>query len=398
MPVFAYRALTAAGRARGGVIDAESTRAAWQALRVRGVFPTDLREQGAGPTWTRRRLRAADLAAATRALATLIGAGLPVAEALAAVAEQSEHPALVRGLTLAQARIREGEPLADALAASPRVFGPLACDLVRAGEASGALAVVLGRLAEHTAAAAAVRARLRAALTYPAVMTLATAAVLAFLLAWVVPQVTQLFVETGARLPLATRALLAVTRLAGETWWAALPLGAGAIFALRAWAATPAGAARLDAASLRLPIAGAVVRKAALARLARTLATLLESGVPLEAALGIAAGATGNRRLAGAVAEARSAVREGEALAPALGATGAFPPLLLRLAAVGERGGSLGETLARAADAYEGEVAAAVETVTALAEPLLILVMGGVVLALVAAILLPLFELSALVR
>src|SRR5437762_12227486 len=140
MPVFAYRALTGGGRARGGVIGAGRARAAGQALRARGVYPPDLREQAAGAGWAGSRLGAEELAAATRQLATLVGAGVPVAEALAAVAEQSEHPTLVRGLTVAEARLREGEPLADALAASPRVFPPLFRDLVRAGEASGALA------------------------------------------------------------------------------------------------------------------------------------------------------------------------------------------------------------------------------------------------------------------
>src|SRR5881398_74434 len=235
MPVFAYRALTGGRRARGGVIGAESARAAWQELRARGVYPTELREQAAGSGWAGRRLGA---------------------EELAAVAEQSEHPALVRGLTVAEARLREGEPLADALAASPRVFPPLFRDLVRAGEASGALAAVLARLADHTEAAAAVAARLRAALTYPAVMAAATAAVLVFLLAWVVPQLTQLFAETGTRLPLATRLLIGATAGVGRTWWLVLAAGAGAAWALARWAATPAGRARCDAALLGAPLAG----------------------------------------------------------------------------------------------------------------------------------------------
>src|SRR5256885_3931894 len=167
MPVFAYRALTGGGRARGGVIGAESARAAWQELRARGVYPTELREQEAGTGWAGRRLGAEELAAGTRQLATLVGAGVPVAEALAAVAEQSEHPALVRGLTVAEARLREGEPLADALAASPRVFPPMFRDLVRAGEAGGALAPLLARPADHGEAAAALPPPPRAAPPHP---------------------------------------------------------------------------------------------------------------------------------------------------------------------------------------------------------------------------------------
>jgi len=398
MPVFAYRALTGGGRARGGVIGAESARAAWQELRARGVYPTELREQAAGTGWAGRRLGAEELAAATRQFATLVGAGVPVAEALAAVAEQSEHPALVRGLTVAEARLREGEPLADALAASPRVFPPLFRDLVRAGEASGALATVLARLADHAEASAALRARLRAALTYPAVMSAATVAVLAFLLAWVVPQLTQLFAETGTRLPLATRLLIAVTSVVGRTWWLLLLAGAGAAWGLARWAATPAGRARLDAALLGAPLAGPIVRKAAVARFARTLGTLLAGGLPLDVALGIAGAATGNCRLADAVASAREAVRQGEPLAPALRRTGVFPPLVVHLAAVGERAGALGAMLERAAAAYEREVETTIAAATALVEPLLVLVMGGVVLALVAAILLPLLDLNGFVR
>jgi general secretion pathway protein F len=399
MPVFAYRALTAAGHGRRGVIDAESTRAAWQALRSRGIFPTELAEDRASaPRAGRRRVAAGELAAATRALATLVTAGVPVTEALAAVGEETEQPVLANALTHAHARLREGVPLADALGASPAVFAPLFCDVVRAGELSGALPAVLLRLADHAEASAATRARLRTALTYPVVMVLATLAVLGFLLAWVVPQVTHLFAESGAQLPLATRVLVAITHLVAISWWIVLPLGVGAALGIAAWARTDAGRERIDATLLRLPLVAGLVRKVASARLARTLATLLAGGVPLETALGIAIPVMGNRALAAAVTRAREAVREGQPLAAALAASRTFPPLLVRLAAVGERGGSLADTLERAAIAHEGEVERALAALVALVEPALILTMGGVVLVLVAAILLPLFELNALVR
>jgi general secretion pathway protein F len=398
MPVFAWRALAANGKASAGVIDADTTRAAWQALRARGMFPTTLREERPAAHRAVRRPPAAELAAATRQLATLVAAGVPMADALRAVAEQSEHPALVQAFTVARARLREGSPLAEALAATPRVFPSLFCDLVRAGEASGALAAVLVRLAEHTEATAALRARLRAALTYPAVMTAATTVVLAFLLAWVVPQVTQLFAESGAQLPLPTRLLVGTTALVRATWWMVLGAGLGAAWVVRARIATPAGRARLDALLLRLPVAGRLIHRAALARLSRTLATLLAGGVPLETALGIAAAVVGNRQLGASVTAARDAVRQGQALAPALAARDVFPALLVQLAAVGERGGSLAAMLERAALTYEGEVETAVATITALVEPVLVVVMGAVVLGLVTAILLPLFELNALVH
>src|SRR6185503_2171518 len=397
MPVFAYRALTVAGRTRAGVVGAESVRAAREALRARGEFPTEVREQ-TGAALGGGRPAAAELAGVLRQLATLVGAGVPVADALADAAAQGGHPALVAALTAAHARVCEGVPLADALATASHVFPPLYTDLVRAGEATGALAAVLGRLADHGERVAAVRAELRAALTYPVVMLAATTAVLAVMLVWVVPQVTQLFAESGARLPLPTRILVAIAAVVRHGWWLVLLGVLAAALAARRGLATPAGLARRDALLLRLPIVGSIVRRAAQARVARTLATLLAGGVPLEAALAIAAPAAGNRVVGASVRAVREAVRQGEPLAPALAATGAFPPLFVRLAAVGERSGGLADTLGRAADAEERAVAAALATATSLLEPGMILVMGGAVLALVAAVLLPLFELNGRVR
>jgi general secretion pathway protein F len=391
MPVFAYRALSTAGRSERGVVDADSSRGAWQVLRARGLYPTDLSE---GPAAAPGRVPAADLAAATRQLATLVDGGLPVAEALEAVADAGAPSALSQALTVARAQVCEGGSLGDALAASPHVFPPLFCDLVRAGEASGALGAVLDRLARHVETAAATRARLRAALTYPAVVLLASAAVLAFVVAWVVPQITRLFTETGTPLPLPTRLLLGAVTFARATWWAWLLGIAAGVLAFRRWTERPSGRARLDAALLRLPVVGPTLAGAAVARLARTMATLLLGGVPLELALGLAAPAAGNQRITAATAAARDAVRRGQALAPALADTGVFPSLLVRLAATGERTGELAAALERAADAEEARVASAVATATALVEPALVVVMGAVVLVLVLAILLPILTLD----
>ena len=396
MPVFAYRALRASGRAESGVIDAASVRGAWQALRARGVFPTDLAPEAMRRAG--RRVAPADLAVATRQLATLVAAGLPVADALEAVAEQAGDASLGRALTLARGRLGDGEPLARALAASPRVFSALYCDVVRAGEASGALATVLERLADHTEATAALRARVQAALTYPAIMTAATGLVLAFLLVWVVPQVAQLFADTGTPLPLATRVLLGIVTVVRATWWVLLLLAVAAAVAGRRVLASPAGQARVDAMVLRLPLAGRLVVRAAVARFAHTLATLVASGVPVEAALDVGTTVLGNRALIKAADAASAAVRQGEGLAPALARTGIFPSLLVRLAAVGERGGSLAPSLERAARSYEAEVDAAVSAATALLEPILIVVMGAVVLLLVVAVLVPIFTLNQVVR
>jgi general secretion pathway protein F len=396
VPLYTYRALTAAGRACAGVVDADSQQAAWQALRARGVYPTALRED-AGPSAERgRRVPAAELAAVTRQLALLAAAGVPVAEALDAAADTTQHPVLLRALTRVRAAVREGRPLADALGDAPGVFPPLYRELVRASEAAGALPPVLARLAAYLERSAALRARLRAALTYPAAMAVAVAAVLLFLLAWVLPQMARLFAETGAPLPLPTRILLAGGTLAARTWWVWLLLILGTVFAVRAWLATPGGRARRDGWVLGLPLVGRLVTAAGLARVAHTLSTLLAGGVRLETALDLAGATAGNVRIADALAAAREAVRQGQPLAPALQASGLVPASLLRLVATGERGGGLADALAHAATHLDAEVERDVAAATALAEPVLVLIMGAAVLLLVLSVLLPLVQFDPL--
>jgi general secretion pathway protein F len=395
MPLYAYRALTAAGRSCAGVVDADSRHAAWQSLRARGVYPTTLREDreaGAGG----RGVPVTELAMMTRQLAVLITAGVPAAEALEAAAEATVHPRLLAALTRVRAAVREGRPLADALADAPAVFPPLYRELVRASEAAGALGPVLARLATHLERTAALRARLRAALTYPAVMAVAVLAVVVFLITWVLPQMARLFEETGAPLPLAARVLLATGGGAAATWWVWLAaLIAGGI-SLHAWAASTAGRARLDGWLLAAPAIGRVARGASLARVAHTLSTLLAGGVRLEAALDLAAAAAGNVRVAAVLAAAREAVRQGQALSPSLRTSGMVPPGFLRLVATGERSGGLAEALAHAAADLDAQVERDVAAATAFAEPALVLIMGLVVLLLVVTVLVPLVQFDPL--
>jgi general secretion pathway protein F len=394
MPVFAYRARTASGRAEHGIVDAESLRGAWQQLRARGVFPTELTTGEEAPTHGHVGL--AELAASTAQLASLVSAGVTVADALEGVAEDTPVPALRAALVRVRARLREGASFADALATRPDVFPPLHRELVRAGEASGALAEVLERLARDGAAAVARRARLRAALLYPAIMLATTTVVLAFLLVWVVPQVSRLFAETGTSLPLATRALVAVAAGLRASWWLWLLAGALGAVAARRWYATPSGRHLVDGLVLRAPVAGPVVGALATGRVARTLATLLAHGVPLADALALAASTAGNVRIAQAIAEVRHDVMRGRPLAPALGAHGLFGGSLCRLVATGERTGTLATAFAHAADAQGADVERALATATGLVEPVLVVVMGGAVLLLVLAVLVPILTLNPL--
>lgn len=395
MPVFAYRARSAAGHAEHGVVDAESVRGAWQQLRARGVFPTDLRP-GDAAGGRSEHVGAADLAAVMRQLASLVGAGVPIAEALEGMADDAPSPAIHRALTLVRAQVREGASLADALATCPRVFPALHRELVRAGEASGALAAVLDRLARDGAASVARRARVRAALVYPSVMLAVTALVLGFLLVWVVPQVTRLFVETGARLPLATRLLVGGAAVLRATWWLwALVAGLGAL-AVRRWYATAPGRRALDGLVLAVPVAGPLVAALATGRVTRILATMLGHGVPLDQALALAAGTSGNVRIAEALGAVRARVLGGDALAPSLRAQGLLGASLCRLVATGERTGTLAAAFDQAADAEDARAERTLATATGLVEPMLVVVMGGAVLLLVLAVLVPILTLDPL--
>lgn len=405
MPLYAYRGLDAGGRAVGGVVDADSPRGARQKLRRTGVFPTDLSEERRAAATSVRlaarrpeRVPAAELAAITRQFSTLVAAGLPLVEALGALSEQAERPVLARTLAQVRQEVTEGSALADALAQHPRIFASLYVNMVRAGEASGALHVVLDRLADYTENQARLLGKVRSALTYPAIMLVLSATILFFLLSYVVPKVTRIFQETHQQLPLPTRFLLGVSDFVAQWWWVILLLVAGAVVGTMRWARTPAGRDRVDRLMLALPYFGRLTQKLAVARFARTLSTLLASGIPLLPALEIVKNIVDNTVLTRAIERARDAIREGQSIAPPLRESGLFPPLVVHMAAVGERSGQLETMLGKAADTYDDEVENAVVALTTILEPIIIVFMGGVVLFIVLAILLPIFELNRIVK
>lgn len=417
MPVYAYKGLNERGRNVGGIIDADSPKTARQKLRRSGIYPTDLvesREQivpGAAASGTAEasrfkldlsglfeRIAPQDLALMTRQLATLVGAGLPLVECLGALIEQVDRPKQKKILSQVRERVIEGSNLADAMKAHPSVFNDLYVNMVRAGEASGALDLVLIRLSEYTERAAALRSKVRSALTYPVFMGIASMLILFFLLSYVVPKVTRIFAETHAKLPAMTVVLLAVSGFLSNYWWAIVLVVLVAVVAGRASVRTPAGRLRFDRMVLRIPYFGKVLKKVALARFARTLSTLLLGGIPLLQALDIVKHVVENRVLGNAIEEGRNSIREGHSVADPLKKSGLFPPLLVHMIAVGEKSGELESMLARAADAYDGEVEASVSALSSIMEPVLVIVMGGVVLFIVMAILLPIFELNQLVK
>jgi general secretion pathway protein F len=402
MPVFEYTALTAEGRTVSGVIDADSPKDARQKLKRSGVFPVDVAATAARPAAGRplwgERVPAADVAVLTRQLATLLAAGLPLVDSLTALGEQVERTAVKRVVASVRERIREGGSFAEALAAHPTVFTTLYVNMVRVGEASGTLDRVLQSLAEFLERQAKVRNAVVGALTYPVLMLAVSLAILVFLVAFVVPKVTTVFADLQQALPWPTRILIAASDAVRAGWWlAAIAAVAGGVWLSR-YARTAHGRRRLDALALRIPVLGRLTRLIALSRFSSTLSTLLAGGVGLLTALEIVRHVVRNEIIATAIDAARERIQQGQSIAEPLRASGVFPPLVTHMIAVGELSGDLESMLKKVSEAYDHEVETTLGSITALLSPVMILVMGGIILFIVLAILLPIFEMSQIVR
>jgi general secretion pathway protein F len=406
MPVFGYRGLAADGRAVSGVIDADSARGARGKLRTLGIFPTDVAEEIAVPRRSlserlpglRRKVPAGDVALLTRQLGSLLGGGVPLLDALTAMSDHAAKPAMKKMLSQVREKVREGISLADAMMAHPECFSQLYVSMVRAGEQAGALETVLERLADYGEAQAELVRKVRGALTYPMIMMLVGGAIMGFLVTYVVPQVATVFDQTNQSLPLATQILVGFSNFLITYWWmilfGILALAAGISY----WLSTPRGRYKYDTWVLKLPYLGPTLTKIVTARFARTLATLLASGVQVLPAMDSVKLVVTNRRLADAVAESRESIREGHGMGQTLARSGLFPPMLVEMIRVGERSGELEPMLEKAALAYEREVAASLAQMTTLLEPVMTIVMAGMIVFMILAVLMPIFQLNQLMQ
>ncbi len=404
MSLFEYQALDARGRRKSGLLEAEGPAQARDALKGEGLFPVSLREGGGaapeekGIVLFSSRVRRSDLATATRQLATLLRAGLPLVSALDALTEQMEKPAVRRALAGVRDRVNQGKAFHEALTDDPAAFPLLYSQMVRAGEAGGFLDAVMLRLADTLEREERLKGKVRAALVYPVLLAVLSLVFLVFLFAFVVPQVVGIFADYGRALPLPTRILLAISGFASR-WWPALLLAPGLLALLfRNLLRSERFGPLLDGMFLGLPLAGRILLKAATVRMAYVLGTLLGSGVPMLTALEVASQVVGNRVLCSALHRAEEAVRRGESLASSLRLSGVFPPLVARVAAVGEKSGDLPRMLTGVAESYEEEVGNSLTAATAVLQPIIIVVMGGMVLFVLVGVLLPIFEMNSLVR
>lgn len=402
MAAFEYRALDADGRSHKGVLTGDSPRQVRAWLRGQGWFPLDVQQVAEATTSTgthgfRRSVSSADLALMTRQLATLVRSGMPLEQALRALGDQVSSRQLQSVITGIRSHIAEGLSLGDALARFPATFPQVYRAMVEAGEASGRLDDILDRLADYTEEQQLLRQKLTVALIYPVLLTVVAVVIVTALLTYVVPEVVRVFEQTGQQLPLLTRGLIA-----GSDLLRGYGLYLAVVFVLmligwRRLLRQPPLRHWYDRVMLRLPLVGSLLRIIDTARLARVLAILIGSGVPLLEALRIGAQVIGRLPVRDAVMDAAVVVREGGRLYEALKRCGYFPPLFIHMLAAGEESGELESMLERAAVHHERELGTMVSATTALIEPLLILVMGGIVLVIVLAILLPIFEMNQLV-
>jgi general secretion pathway protein F len=407
MPAFRYKALNAEGKLVKGVLEGDSDRHVRAILRERRLKPVAVESAGSagakgGRDWrsvfTQTKVSTADLALLTRQLATLIQSNMPIDESLRATAEQSRKPRIKALMLQVRARVAEGHTLAYALGEYPAVFDDMYRAMVSAGEHAGFLAQVLMQLADYTERRQYTQQKLMMALIYPFILLGVAVSVVVALMIYVVPELVGIFAHTNSQLPPLTVALIAVSDfLQNSGLWLLLAIIV-LVFSWGYWVGIEANRKRWHRVLLKLPFASGVVIAMDTARFASTLSILMASGVPLLEGLRIASAVLTNRVLRDDAEAVAIAVEEGGSLHRALGVSGRFPPMMVHMVASGEASGELEQMLERSATNQERELEMTMGTVSALFEPLMVVFMGGMVLTIVLAILLPIFDLNSMVR
>jgi general secretion pathway protein F len=403
MPTFRYKAYSANGASLSGTIEADSERQAVSQLKVKGLLPREVHEEGAADRATssfsfQRSVSTADLALFTRRLATLTASSVPLFEAMGSLYEQEESGKLKQVLARVKDRISEGASLSRAFAADPKVFGESYVSMVAAGEAGGALDVVLERLADFLEEQEEVRGRVTSALIYPILMVLVGGGVMTFLLTVVIPKIVVIFEDSKAALPLITVVLIKLSHFLRGWWWIPAGMAIASVPLYRKAMQRDALRLKRDALLLRLPLAGGMLQHLLLSRFARVLGLLLASGVPIIRALEITSEVLVNRVYRAFLQGVMEEVAQGGSLSASLRRSSLFPPLLVHLVGVGEKGGMLEAMLLKAGVAFEREFSTRLTRLMGLLEPLLVLAMGVAVGIVVMAVLLPIFEMNQLIK
>ena len=395
MPNYAWKGRNRAGLVKEGVLAADSKEVALASLRRQNIVVTGIRERGKEISLTKvgRKVPPKTLAVFTRQFSVMIDAGLPLVQCIEILANQQEHKTFQRILLQVRQDVEDGSTLADAMRRHPKAFDSLYVNMVAAGEAGGILDTILQRLSVYIEKAVKLRSQVRSAMIYPIAVIVIAAIVVAVILLKVIPTFAALFMSLGAELPLPTRIVIAASNFLARYWWAFALFLVAAAYAFRRYYATHSGRRVIDGALLKLPIIGPILRKVAVARFCRTLATLTSSGVPILESLDITARTAGNAIVEDAIYETRRSVEGGKTIVEPLRATNVFPNMVVQMIGVGEQTGALDAMLNKIADFYEDEVDVAVAGLVKLLEPIMIFILGIVIGGIVIAMYLPMFTL-----
>jgi len=408
MPVYEYRALNSSGKSLKGILDADSDMVAREKLRASGIFPVEIKEalskskglasEPGSVVRLLRGVRPAEVSTMTRQLSTLLGAGVPLIGSLESLVAQMTNPTFKRIMAQVKDSVNEGNSLALSLSQHPKVFPSIYVNMVQSGEASGSLDVVMDRLADFGEHQQALRSRFKAALAYPIFMSIVAIIVLFVLVTFIVPNITSVFAEMRQTLPLPTVVLIEVSDFLLSFWWVILLALFCLILILRRIGRRPRGRYLRDRLKLRIPVVGQLNQKIALGRFARTLGSLLQSGVSLISALQIVSRIVDNVLYQEVIEKAGDEIQKGQSLAGSLSKSVWFPSMAVQMIAVGEQSGDLEGMLYKIAESQEREVETQITAVTSMLEPVMILLMGVVVGFIVFSIILPIIEMSQMIR
>ena len=399
MPAFAYVAKSREGSTKKGTLDASTEGDARLQLRKMQLMPVTVKIKKADPLANialfQPRISDKDIVIITRQFSTMIDAGLPVVQCLDILAEQQEKPNFKTILRKVKEDVESGSTLTDALSKYPKVFNNLYTSLVAAGEAGGVLDTILNRLANYMEKFLALKAKVKSAMVYPAVILAVAILVMAVILIFVIPVFAKMFNEMGAALPLPTQVVVNLSYfIKNNVLFVAIGIAAF-IFAFRQFYKTEAGVSIIDSLTLKAPIFGSLFKKVAIAKFTRTLSTMLSSGVPILEGLDIVAATAGNKTVENAILKSKKSISEGNTITEPLSESGVFPGMVLQMISVGEATGELDTMLSKIADFYDEEVDNAVNTLTSLLEPMMMVFLGGTIGGLVISMYLPIFQMAA---
>ena len=401
MPVFLWEGTTKKNEVKKGEMEAADELAVRTLLRRQGFKSIDVRKKPKDLAeyipFLAGRVKEKDVVVFCRIFSTMINAGLPLIQCLDLLGQQEQNKAFAKIIRSVKEDIEGGTSLTDALKKYPKVFDGLFVNLIAAGEAGGILDVVLGRLSNYLEKAMKLKAKVKSAMTYPLAVLVISFGVVALLLLKVIPVFQKMFEGAGSELPGPTAMVIAASEFAQSYWWVILAVIIILVIAFRQFYKTEKGRWMVDSATLRMPIFGPVFKKVAVAKFSRTMATMMSSGVPILEGLNIVSKTSGNVVVEDALMKTRQSISEGQSIAEPLSASGVFPPMVVQMIAVGEATGALDSMLNKIADFYDDEVDAAVEAMTSLLEPVMMVFLGGIVGGMIVAMYLPIFKLASVV-